>query len=535
MCGIFLILSKNNYFTSTQYQQFISSFYKIKHRGPDDSQIIIANNSIMGFHRLSINDLSPNGMQPFININKLSNNQTFTMCNGEIYNYHELLKNNPDILPLLKSKSDCEILPHLYHKYGFFSTVNNIDGVFATCYVTKNYIQIVTDKIGVKPLFYAEDNNFFAVASEAKALDQIFSTNQIHRLEPATILTYNKICNTKFFDKYWSIYDKQHELIYDDFETAVLKIHNILIKSVQKRMTSDREIGCLLSGGLDSSCVAAILSKEMKKQGKKLTTFSVGFPDSTDLKFAREVAQFIDSDHQELVINYNDALQEIPEVIKMIETYDTTTIRASTPMYMLCKWINTNFPHKVIFSGEGSDEIFGGYLYFHNAPSPIEGHKDTLRLINELYKYDVLRADRSTAGNGLEFREPFLDSQLIDYVSTLNPDHKIPKKGAIEKILLRTAFTDYLPESIVWRVKQAFSDAVSNPSVKPWYKYIHEYAEKQHKNNYNGTDESNWYKTIFHTHFNNYNPNVSLWLPKWTDVGEEPSATVLNVYTNDSI
>jgi asparagine synthase (glutamine-hydrolysing) len=532
MCGIFLILSKQKYFTHTKYKQIIQSFNKIKHRGPDDTSITIFNNCIIGFHRLAINDLSENGMQPFITKN-INQETQFTMCNGEIYNYDKLLEDNQEINQQLKSTSDCEILPHLFNKYGFKETIEMLDSVFATCHITNDYVHVASDKIGVKPIFYADNDNFFAICSEAKGLDDLFNKDEIQRLTPGSIFRYNINENYKTFYKYWSIYDNQNITNNDDFNVAIQKVENLLTEAVKKRMTSDREIGCLLSGGLDSSIVASILAREMKKQGKKLATFSVGFPGSTDLHYAKIVAQHIDSEHNELILDYNQTLQKIPEIIQQIETTDTTTIRASTPMYILCEWINKNFPHKVIFSGEGSDEICASYLYFHNTPSLEAGHMESLRLVNQLYLYDVLRADRSTSSHGLEFREPFLDINLITYIQELNPSFIIPTQNEIEKKLLRLAFKNYLPEIIVWRQKEAFSDGVTNSNIKPWFKYIQEYAEMQEKNKYGGTDENNWYKTIFYNYFKNYRPNIPLWLPKWVDVGQEPSATVLNVYKSN--
>jgi asparagine synthase (glutamine-hydrolysing) len=300
-------------------------------------------------------------------------------------------------------------------------------------------------------------------------------------------------------------------------------------------MISDREIGCLLSGGLDSSLVSSILAKEMKKQGKTLHTFSVGFPDSTDIIYARKVAAYIGSDHHEHIIQYDDALRRIEDVIYATETYDTTSVRASTPMFLLCEWINQNFAEKVIFSGEGSDEIFCGYLYFHNAPNASEAHCDTIRLVKQLYQYDVLRADRCTAGNGLEFREPFLDKNLIDYVMGMNPEFKIPMKKQehmFEKYILREAFPNYLPEDVLWRRKAAFSDAVSS-SEKPWYKWIQEFVVDKEVSDFGGTTESNYYRTVFEKTFQDYRPTIPLWLPKWSNVGQEPSATVLNVYKKE--
>ena len=305
-------------------------------------------------------------------------------------------------------------------------------------------------------------------------------------------------------------------------------IKDKLINAVRKRLSSNRPIGCLLSGGLDSSLIASILSRE----DVIFKTFSVGFPDSTDLIYARKVADYLKTDHYEFVITYESAIEYIPTVIRKLGSYDTTTIRASTPMYMLCEWINKNFKERVIFSGEGSDELFCGYLYSHNAPSEEELYFDSIRLVKQLYKYDVLRAERCTSGNSLELREPFLDKELIELALKLSGNLKKPKE--FEKDILRKAFTGYLPDDVLWRRKAAFSDAVSS-SKKPWYKWIQESLENTNFEikNFEGTKESDYYKTLFINFYLSYKPLIPLWLPKWSNTGQEPSATVLNVYKKD--
>jgi asparagine synthase (glutamine-hydrolysing) len=533
MCGIFFILSKSGVFSKQTIDLIISKFSLLSPRGPDKYSLTYIDNYILGFQRLAINDTSDNGMQPFHFTNNKSN--TYTMCNGEIYNYKELMKEYNTFNPL--SKSDCEILPYLFSIYSFDYAINKLDGVFAISHLdlVENKLYIGRDRLGVKPLFYAENNSFFGIASEAKALTDIF--DDIQQLQPSSYMTY---C-LKTYEKTYNVYTSINEITdcIDSYEESVKIIHDLLVNAVNKRMCSDREIGCLLSGGLDSSVISSILSKELKKKGQKLHTFSIGFPDSTDIVYARQVASYIDSEHHEFIIQYDDALKELENVIKATETFDTTTVRASTPMYMLCKWINENFPHKVIFSGEGADELFCGYLYFHKSPSARESHIDSLRLLRELYKYDVLRADRCTASNGLEFREPFLDKNLIDYVTSIDPSYKIPRNG-YEKELLRKAFSEnchledkrYLPDSVLWRRKAAFSDAVSSSS-KPWYKWIQEYVLNERVIDYGGTMESNYFKSLFYKNFSGYNPDIPLWLPRWSNVGNEPSATVLDVYKKE--
>jgi asparagine synthase (glutamine-hydrolysing) len=533
MCGIFMIRSRTGMFNKEMMSKILSNFKRLRARGPDAYSLTIIDGCLIGFQRLAINDTSDKGMQPF------QLDDTFTICNGEIYNYDDLIHTHPSVEKKLVSKSDCEILPHLFSIYGTFQALQLLDGVFAIARYTKSGITLARDRIGVKPAFYAMNDDFFAVASETKALDGL-GFEKILPLSPSTFLTYNNIYHTIKFTSYTSIPHpkKSVEMSYD---ICVKNVHDLMVNSVVRRLSSDRDIGCLLSGGLDSSVVAAILAKEMKKRGKTLRTFSVGFPDSTDIVYARQVAAHIGSDHHEYVIQYDYALTRIPDVVKAIETYDTTTIRASTPMFLLCEWINQNFPDKVIFSGEGSDELFCGYLYFHNAPTAEDAHNDSIRLLEELYQYDVLRADRCTAGNGLEFREPFLDQSLVNFVVNMNPEFNIPMmKGDVkfEKTILRQAFESYLPESVAWRRKAAFSDAVSS-SQKPWYKWIQERVDELKEKgftikNYGGTDESNYYKTLFYSNFSDYEPLTPLWLPRWSgDMKGEPSATALNVYKKE--
>lgn len=537
MCGIFLLLKKSHGSFSEDFKtKVLSSFLLLKNRGPDKylfRVIQLSNNleCLIGFHRLAINDVSDNGMQPFYNSSK----QTYTMCNGEIYNYETIASNHPNFKPL--SHSDCEVLPYLFENYEFNDALKQLDAVFSLCHVDtlNSSIKLARDRIGVKPLFYAENDDYFALSSETKVLVNIDVFNHIDQLEPSSYMTYNTNNFQKNIIPYTFLEKFAYEFHNFSYEQCVTKIHSLLVESVKKRLSSDREIGCLLSGGLDSSLVSSILARELSKNGKKLHTFSIGFPDSTDIVYARKVAEHIGSEHHEYVIQYEDALKEIENVIKTIESYDTTTIRASTPMYMLCKWINENFQHKVIFSGEGSDELLCGYLYFHKAPTPNDAHDDSFRLMKELYKYDVLRADRCTAGNGLEFREPFLDSELINFVLGMNPHYKVPRDGYEKEILRRSfSYDNYLPDSVLWRRKAAFSDAVSS-SEKPWYKWIQEYVSNSEEKikDYGGTLESNYYKTLFYKNFNGYNPIIPLWLPRWSNVGNEPSATVLDIYKKE--
>uniref|UniRef100_A0A6C0I5J0 asparagine synthase (glutamine-hydrolyzing) n=1 Tax=viral metagenome TaxID=1070528 RepID=A0A6C0I5J0_9ZZZZ len=573
MCGIFFALNKqSSHYINGELNIFETAFNLLNKRGPDTSSFIVKDNKLFGFKRLAINDLSPEGNQPFFS--PLSNDpneyKILSMCNGELYN-HSVMESKYKLT--MKSHSDCECIIPLYKLFTHTQNrierklsqlFNEIDGVFAMVIddIERNKIIVARDRIGVKPLFIYNNDKYFIVSSEAKTIDYILqhvssseylNKTNIVQLPPRSFGIYNINTNTFDITEYFNInnfliphteYVDKDNLLYNYNEKLnihINNVHNLLYRAVYKRLLSDRPIGCLLSGGVDSSIIASVLSNIYKRQGKKIKTFSIGFPDSTDLKYARIVADHIQSDHHEYIIQYEDALKVIPEVINTIETYDITTIRASTPMYLLCKWIKENYDETVIFSGEGSDEVFGGYLYFHNAPDSFELHRETIRLVSNLHVYDVLRADRCTSGNSLELREPFLDRDLVNYVCDTLGYYKQPLEG-YEKYLLRKAFKGYLPSSVLWRKKAAFSDAVSG-SEKPWYKYIQEYCEtlisdeeldtvnrNKDDNEIKFTKESLWYYNTFKNKFPCYDLNVQYWLPKWCNTTDPSATTINNVY-----
>ena len=313
-------------------------------------------------------------------------------------------------------------------------------------------------------------------------------------------------------------------------------------KSITKRLLSDRPIGCLLSGGLDSSLITALVVKKFKKPIK---TFSVGLEGAVDLEYARKVADFLGTEHHELIISVEDMFNAIPEIVKEIETYDITTIRASTPMYLLSKYIKETTDITVLFSGEGSDEASGSYLYFHNAPSEDKFQEEILRLMKDLSYFDVLRCDKSTAGTGLEVRVPFLDKEFLDFYLGIAPKFKIPKNYPIEKYLLRKAYddSDLLPPEVLWRTKEGMSDGVSSQK-KAWYEIIQdkidvlitdsEFRENKDKYTHNPPQikEAYYYRKIFEETFNNRSSILPYyWLPKWSGHIIDPSARVLNVYS----
>ena len=317
------------------------------------------------------------------------------------------------------------------------------------------------------------------------------------------------------FDRWLLIEDYKEWMIVDSTENIVDNIRNKLHNAVEKRLISDRPIGCLLSGGLDSSIIAYIL----KKYNTNIKTFSIGFKDSPDILSSQQVADFLDTDHTSIIVTEDDMLNAIEETIYQIESSDVTTIRASVPMYLLSKYISKNTDIKVIFSGEGSDEASGSYLYFHNAPSSNEFQEECVRLLKDVHMFDVLRGDKTTAGNGLEIRVPFFDKEFMDYYMSIDPSRKMIQDG-IEKFLLRKAFEFDLPKDIVWRRKDGFSDGVSKLE-KPWYEIINEYSQAKYK-----LSESEMYDMLYKKYYNVKNIPYN-WMPKWSGELTNPSGRLI--------
>lgn len=558
MCGIFSYLGQA---PIDDVNLLIAEFDKIKHRGPDNSSYVMPSPDVfMGFHRLSINDLSENGNQPFIHTNKET---TITMiCNGEIYNYKELIVMHKLVV---KSNSDCEVILLLYEKYGFQKTIEMLDGVFA-CVLhdsKKNQVFVARDPIGVRALYIGTIDDSYAVCSELKGIHTL--CKDIRQFPPGAIWN-NK---TKTYTKYDHVMSRiqsrnsinDHQF-HTDIKTIKQTIKSKLINAVEKRLVSDRPIGCLLSGGLDSSLIASILSKliKLKTTQKTLKTFSVGLEGSEDLKYAKIVSEFLGTDHTEVILTEKEMLDGISDTIYQLETYDTTTIRAGTPMFLLSKYIKENDSDgtTVIYTGEGSDEASGSYLYFHNAPNPREFYNETIRLMEDLHYYDVLRCDKSIAGAGLEARVPFLDLNFLEAYLNIDPVLKMPgcevsgfdNTNKIEKYLLRASFDDgtFLPKEVLWRVKEGMSDGVSSKS-RGWFEIIQEHANKLYSNesftehvakytfNKPAFKEALWFRDLFNQHFPNDMYDIRAktipyyWLPKWSGDVVEPSARVLNVYS----
>jgi len=538
MCGIFFY--KNGEPISSELEKIIySNFNRIKHRGPDSSSFIIINDMFIGFHRLAINGLSEKGNQPFEYKNN-DGSKSYVICNGEIYNWNELNKRHK--LGIEEDSSDCAILYPLYKKFGLEQMVDMLDGVFAFIIIDGDNICVGRDPIGVRPLFWSLEENKIGFCSEAKGLCELMDMIQY---PPGSYWEYKKGGPHKFFN-----IEEWRDISPNPFLSLMREkeINNAIVETfvnaVRKRMLSERPIGCLLSGGLDSSLVASILQKEMGN--KKLNTYSIGFRGSPDLDAARKVAKHIGSNHHEVLLKWKNIEERFPEIIMQLETYDTTTIRASVGMYFISKYIKENTDDTVIFSGEGADELCQGYLYFHRQPSEIMGHVESMRLMNNLYMYDVLRADRTTAAHGLELRVPFLDKEFMKLIVSL-PYKKVCPHNNIEKYLIRNAFSklDLLPDEILWRKKEAFSDGVSSQrknwldKIKKMVKYYvtdieMENAENDIKHCTPRTKEEYYYRKIFDSFYKNAEGFINqFWMPKWSPETNDPSARTLALYNEE--
>ena len=517
MCS-FLVYTKNDIST----KDFSKGLEKIKYRGPDMSRII-EDNGMWGFNRLAIMGLNEFGMQPFVRENKK------VVCNGEIYVFRKikdkLIKKGYNF----KSESDCEILLPLLEEKGL-DMFKELDAEFVcVMYDGKDFIA-ARDPIGIRPLFYgySKISKNIMFASEAKALlelcDEILPFPPGHYYFKGAFVSY---CDPTKVDK----------INYAEIDEITLNIKNKLEQAVIKRLDADAPLGFLLSGGLDSSLVCSIAAKYLKKPIK---TFAIGMSkDAIDLKYAKKVADFIGSDHTEVIITENNVIDSLEKVIYHLETWDITTIRASIGMYLLCKWIKENTDVKVLLTGEVSDELFG-YKYTDYAPNKEEFQKESAKRIKELYMYDVLRADRCISGCSIEARVPFADLDFVKYVMAIDPAKKmnIYNKG---KYLLRKAFVgDYLPEDILMREKAAFSDAVGHSMVD----YLKEYAEEKYtdeefkekikKYKIPFTKESLLYFEIFNKYYQgNENWIIDYWMPNRSWGGcnvNDPSARYLKNY-----
>ena len=513
------------------FDAFLKGFRETVSRGPDDSRVVDTGKGLLGFHRLSILGLTPSGMQPF----RLDKN--YVVCNGEIYGF-EKLRQELWKKYTFQSDSDCEILLPLYKEYGT-DMFAMLDAEFA-CIIydgeTGTFLA-ARDPIGIRPLYYGHDKNGVIIfASEAKNLvgltDEIKPFPPGHYYKDGEFICYCDIA-------------KVEEVCHDGLETVCKNIHDKLVAGVEKRLVADAKVGFLLSGGLDSSLVCAIAAKKSKVPIK---TFAIGMSeDAIDLKYAKQVADYIGSDHKEIIITKNDVLYSLKTVIHLLGTFDITTIRASMGMFLICRAIHEQTDIRVLLTGEISDELFG-YKYTDFAPDAVAFQAEAEKRIRELHMYDVLRADRCISVNSLEARVPFGDLDFVKYVMAVDPELKLNKYGK-GKYLLRHAFEegDYLPEGILWREKAAFSDAVGHSMVD----YLKEFAEEQYtdeefetfRQKYDHarpfTKESLLYREIFEEYYPGQGQMiVDFWMPNKSWEGcdvNDPSARVLANYGDSGV
>ncbi len=507
-------------------EQFKEGFDKTISRGPDQSRIVDLTDGTMGFHRLSIMGLTPEGMQPFTHKGK------YLVCNGEIYGFEvfrqELLSDGYTFA----SDSDCEVLLPLYEKYGV-EMFSKLDAEFACIIYDTDTKTLVAarDPIGIRPLYYGyDDEGHIIFASEAKNI--VPYSKKVLPFPPGHYYKDGK------FTCYCDI-TKVDKVLDDDLDTIFKNIHDKLVAGVEKRLVSDSKVGFLLSGGLDSSLVCAIAQR---KEGHPIKTFAIGMSeDAIDLKYAKEVADYIHSQHTEVIITKEDVINSLEEVITVLGTYDITTIRASMGMYLLCKKIHEISDVRVLLTGEISDELFG-YKYTDFAPSAEAFQEEAVKRIHEIHMYDVLRADRCISANSLEARVPFGDLDFVKYVMAIDPKKKLNTYGK-GKYLLRKAFEgDLLPHDILFREKAAFSDAVGHSMVDHLKEYAascysdEEYEERRKKYTFATpfTKESLLYREIFEKHYEGQAEMViDFWMPNKTWEGcdvNDPSARVLKNY-----
>lgn len=506
--------------------EFADAFERTKYRGPDETRIIKAGNGIMGFHRLAIMGLSPEGMQPF------EMEKCAVVCNGELYGFGKTKAELEAKGYGFRSGSDCELLLPLWLEYGteMFSA---LDSEFACVIYDGRSDEFIAarDPIGIRPLYYGYDSNgCIAFASEPKSLLGICDT----------IMPFPPGCYWRDggFTRYRDM-TAVEKVVSGDLTDLCSVINDKLTEGVRKRLVSDAAVGFLLSGGLDSSLVCAIAARESKEP---IRTFAIGMDvDAIDLKYAKKVAEYIGSEHTEVIISKQDVLDALDYVIYLLGTYDITTIRASIGMYLVCKAIHEKTDIRVILTGEISDELFG-YKYTDFAPSAEAFQAEAAKRVRELHMYDVLRADRCISGNSLEGRVPFGDLDFVQYVMSIDPELKMNSYGK-GKYLLRKAFEgDYLPDEILWREKAAFSDAVGHSMVDDLKEFAEdqytdeEFEEKRLRYCYAQpfTKESLLYREIFEKYYPGQAEMIAdFWMPNrdWEgcDV-DDPSARVLSNY-----
>ena len=506
MCGIVCAFELKQSLEELR-PQVLDMSKSIRHRGPDWSGIFSNDKTVMAHERLAIVDPT-SGKQPLLS----ADGRYVLAANGEIYNHKELqaqLEGKYDF----QTASDCEIILALYQEKGpdFIDEMNGIFG-FALYDTLKDEYFIARDHMGIIPLYMGWDQNgTFYVASELKALEGVCT--KIELFPPGHYMTSETKVPVQWYTRDWMEFDAVK-----DNETSIDDLHDSLAAAVRRQLMSDVPYGVLLSGGLDSSVTSALAKLYAAKRIEadddqaawwpQLHSFAVGLEGSPDLAAAAKVAKHIDTVHHEVKFTIQEGLDAIRDVVYHLETYDITTIRASTPMYLLARAIKA-LGIKMVLSGEGADELFGGYLYFHKAPTPKDFHEETVRKLDKLHQYDCLRANKSLAAWGIEGRVPFLDKEFMDVAMRINPSDKMITSDRMEKWVIRKAFEKYLPESVAWRQKEQFSDGVGYDWIDTLKEVVEDnVSDEQMKNAHHKfpiqtpqNKEEFYYRSIFEEHY----------------------------------
>jgi asparagine synthase (glutamine-hydrolysing) len=568
MCGITAYISHDSgENVSNKRKHFLELSKKIRHRGPDWNGIYLNNGIVITHERLSIVGVD-NGSQPLVSTLSDTSGEVVLSVNGEIYNYRELYKSVLHNKYQPETGSDCEIIIPLYKEFGS-ECVKMLDGIFSFVLYDEinNRILVGRDPIGIIPLYYGvTKNGSLMVASEMKCLDEdcetikSFPPGHFMELDMGLFeecndsMLFIESCIHKYYYPNWDS-DKYIGYTEHEMEGLYSKIRESLISSVEKRLMSDVPFGVLLSGGLDSSLITSITSRILKSKskqgmwGNKLHSFSIGLKDAPDLIYARKVADFLGTIHHEYIFTVQEGIDSLEELIYHLETYDVTTIRASMPMYLMSRKIKS-MGIKMVLSGEGADEVLGGYLYFHCAPNNKEFHSECISRVKNLHNFDCLRANKSTMSWGLEARVPFLDKSFLELMMPISPELKCRDKK--EKFVLRQAFhfekeeDKFLPDDILWRQKEQFSDGVGYNWIDGLKEMVSglvtnsQFESETQKYRESGcgdvpkNKEELYYRQIFDRLFNNRHEIVPRWIPKmdWEGVGYDPSGRAQKIHDN---
>ena len=543
MCGICVLWGP-----SVNEQMHTKCLEKLGPRGPDitESHFLTADATglpiAIGFTRLHIQGSKNGAEQPFT----LQDGRRI-LCNGEIFNSDILIQQLRLQVP--KGASDCAVIPALAEQHGLTlpQIARQLDGDFAiVCVDSNGTVTVSRDPYGVRPLFYGAGDGWQAIVSELKGLPS--GTTQVRVIEPGTTETFNidgpnSSANAHVWHQPPWLKTPYWRSSLEGLTHGGMALRHALEEAVAKRLTTVREVGACLSGGLDSSLVAAIAARMMKAHGTRLHTYSIGMAGSPDLEHARMVAEHIGSIHHERVVTSDECLAIIPEVVAAIESFDITTVRASVGNYLVGRLITMETPDvKVVLNGDGADEVLGGYLYMRAAPTNAAFELETDRLLAEIHHYDVLRSERSMAAHGLESRSPFLDRQFVSVARSLPTDALRSTPEMMEKSILRMAFaeTGLLPEKVLWRRKEAFSDGISR-AENSWFEMAKAEGERVAGGNWRQkaatytvnpppTAEALWYRELFHQSY----PEVAaaaatpaMWMPRFVANATDPSARTL--------